>query len=50
LENLKVVLMLSSQRLASNPGARDMLAAARTDPRFNSIRALPEFQKLIPPK
>ena len=50
LENLKVVLMLSSQRLASNPGARDMLAAARTDPRFNSIRGLPEFQKLVPPK
>ena len=49
LENLKSVLQLSARRIASNRSARDLLAAARTDPRFNALRALPEFQKLVPP-
>ena len=50
LENLKTALQLSAQRLATNPSARDLLAAVRTDPRFNALRATPEFLKLVPPQ
>ncbi len=50
LQNLKTALDLNTQRLAKNPGAPDLAAAVRTDPRFNGIRNLPEFQKLVPPK
>jgi tetratricopeptide (TPR) repeat protein len=50
LQNLKIALDMSAQRLAKNPAARDLQAAARTDNRLDRIRALPEFQKLVPPK
>jgi tetratricopeptide (TPR) repeat protein len=50
LQNLKTALERSAQRLATNPAARDLVAAARTDNRFDRLRALPEFQKIIPPK
>lgn len=50
LQNLKAALDMSAQRLARDPKARDLLDAARTDPRFGAIRNLPEFQKLVPPK
>jgi tetratricopeptide (TPR) repeat protein len=50
LQNLKTSLDMSAQRLAQNPAARDLLAAARTDQRLDRLRALPEFQKLVPPK
>ena len=50
LTNLKFALDLNTARLKANPGARDLLAQARTDAHLNSLRALPEFQKLVPPQ
>jgi len=50
LTNLKIALDLSAARLKSNPAARDLLAQARTDGHLNSLRALPEFAKLVPPQ
>ena len=49
VKNLRVAIDLSSQRLLTNPAANNLLIAARTDQRFNIIRGLPEFQKIIPP-
>jgi tetratricopeptide (TPR) repeat protein len=49
LPNLRQSLKLSAQRLKSNPTAHDLLSEARKDPRFNSLRNLPEFQKMVPP-
>jgi len=48
LSNLKAALQQSVQRLATNPAARDLVGIARTDQRLASLRALPEFQKLMP--
>jgi tetratricopeptide (TPR) repeat protein len=50
LANLKLALTLSAQRLKANPAARDLLTQARTDVHLNSLRALPEFQQLVPPQ
>jgi hypothetical protein len=50
LQNLKMALDMSAQRLAKNPAARDLQDAARTDNRLDRLRALPEFQQLVPPK
>jgi tetratricopeptide (TPR) repeat protein len=50
LQDLKAAVDLSNQRLAKDPSARDIVATARTDPRLDGIRSLPEFQKLVPPK
>jgi len=50
LTNLKIALDLNALRLKSNPAARNLLAQARTDAHLNSLRALPEFQKLVPPE
>ena len=50
LQNLKKALDLSAKRLAKDPKARDLQDAARTDGRLDHLRALPEFQKLVPPK
>ena len=30
-------------------GMRDLMAEARKDPRFDSLRNRPEFQKMVPP-
>jgi tetratricopeptide (TPR) repeat protein len=49
LKNLKTALDMSAQRLAKTPSARDLKAAARSDNRFDRLRTLPEFQKLIQP-
>ena len=49
LQDLQTSLNLSAQRLKQNPQARDLLAEVRKDHRFDSIRNLPEFQKLVPP-
>jgi hypothetical protein len=40
---------LNATRLKTNPNAHDLLVEARKDPRFNSLRNLPAFQKLVPP-
>ncbi|HEY2330253.1 MAG TPA: DUF2723 domain-containing protein [Verrucomicrobiae bacterium] len=50
LTNLATAIQLSNARLAANPSARDLLAEARKDPHLNSLRALPEFLKLVPPQ
>ena len=50
LKNLKLALDMNAKRIASNPTAHDLLEAARTDNRFDRLRALTEFQKLVPPK
>ena len=49
LQNLQVALDLNARRLKSNPTANDLLSQARVDTHFNSLRNLPEFQKLVPP-
>jgi tetratricopeptide (TPR) repeat protein len=49
LQDLQTSLALSAQRLKQNPQARDLLAEVRKDHRFDAIRNLPEFQKLVPP-
>jgi thioredoxin-like negative regulator of GroEL len=49
LKNLGISIDLSSKRLLTNPAARNLANEARNDQRFNAIRNLPEFQKLVPP-
>jgi tetratricopeptide (TPR) repeat protein len=49
LHNLQTSLDLNAKRLAANPAAPDLRAKARTDSRFDSLRNLPAFQKLVPP-
>jgi tetratricopeptide (TPR) repeat protein len=49
LSNLKIALDLSARRLATNSSALDLLARARTDQHLDSLRSLPEFQKIVPP-
>ncbi|MGA2788463.1 MAG: DUF2723 domain-containing protein [Verrucomicrobiota bacterium] len=49
LQNLRKSLELNAQRLKANPTARDLMAEARKDPRFDSLRNRPEFQKMVPP-
>ncbi len=49
LLNLQASLNLSAKRLATNPAAHDLLVEARKDPRFDSLRTLPAFKKLVPP-
>jgi tetratricopeptide (TPR) repeat protein len=48
-QNLRKSIDLSAQRIKGNPTARDLLAEARKDPRFDSVRNTPEFQKIVPP-
>jgi tetratricopeptide (TPR) repeat protein len=50
LQDLRSSLELSAQRLKQTPKARDLLAEVRKDHRFDSLRNLPEFQKLVPPE
>jgi tetratricopeptide (TPR) repeat protein len=49
LQDLKQAVDLSNQRLKTDPKARNLLSDARTDARFNALRKLPEFQKIVPP-
>jgi thioredoxin-like negative regulator of GroEL len=48
LPQLQVALDLNAKRLLTNPAADNLLNKARTDPYLNSLRSLPEFQKLVP--
>jgi tetratricopeptide (TPR) repeat protein len=49
IKDLQTSLDLSDQRLKTNPAARNIREAARTEAGFNPIRGMPEFQKLVPP-
>jgi len=49
LQDLRTSLDLSGKRLKQNPKARDLLAEVRKDPRFDSLRNLPEFKRIVPP-
>jgi tetratricopeptide (TPR) repeat protein len=50
LADLKLSLDLNTKRLAANPAANNLLTVIRNDPNINNLRALPEFQKLVPPQ
>ncbi|MGB7747592.1 MAG: hypothetical protein WBN75_09925 [Verrucomicrobiia bacterium] len=45
---IKKALALNSQRLLTNPSARDLASQLAKDPRFNSLKTDPEFQSLMP--
>lgn len=49
IKDLQTSLTLSDQRLKTNPAARNIRDAARSEASFNPIRSMPEFQKLVPP-
>ncbi len=49
LAPLNKALQLSAERLKHTPKALDLLAQCRKDARFNGMRQMPEFQKLVPP-
>jgi thioredoxin-like negative regulator of GroEL len=48
LKELRLSIDLSSKRLLTNSAEHNLLIEARSDPRFNSLRNLPEFQKIVP--
>jgi tetratricopeptide (TPR) repeat protein len=47
LQSLRECLRLNELRLRSDPKASNLLQLAAGDPRFVSLRPLPEFQKLV---
>ena len=49
LQNLQAALDLNARRLAANPAANNLRVALRNDHRFDPLRNLPAFQKLVPP-
>jgi thioredoxin-like negative regulator of GroEL len=49
LAALTRALELSAKRIGNNPASSNLLGMVRSDPRFNPLRQLPEFQKLVPP-
>ncbi len=46
LDALRHAFELSAKRRRTDPKAQDMIAAAKADPRFASVRNMPEFSKL----
>jgi len=50
LDNLRTAMDLSAKRLKANPNASDLAATNRADARFDALRGLPEFQKIVLPK
>ncbi len=50
ITSLRTALQLSNRRLAADPKAANLQATAAGDNRFASLRALPEFQKLVSAK
>mgnify|MGYP001465220597 CR=1 FL=1 len=47
MDSLSNSLRLSAARLAMDPAAQNLYAAATADTRLASLRALPDFQKLL---
>jgi tetratricopeptide (TPR) repeat protein len=50
LDNLRIAMDLNAKRLKSDPKASDLAVTNRTDSRFDALRSLPEYQKIVPPK
>jgi tetratricopeptide (TPR) repeat protein len=50
LQDLRQSLDLNAKRIVQNPKAHDLRPEAEKDPRFSSIRDLPEYKTLISPK
>jgi tetratricopeptide (TPR) repeat protein len=50
LQDLRQALALNSKRLAQDPHAHDIRRDLEQDPKFVSIKALPEFKTLTAPK
>jgi tetratricopeptide (TPR) repeat protein len=50
LDNLRTAMNLNAKRLQANPNASDLASTNRSDTRFDALRSLPEFQKIVPPK
>jgi tetratricopeptide (TPR) repeat protein len=49
VQNLGRAIELSTQRLKTNSSARNLMDEARKDPRFEPLRPLPAYQKIVPP-
>jgi tetratricopeptide (TPR) repeat protein len=49
LQDLRTSLDLSNKRLQHDPKARNLAEQAQKDPRFESIRNLSDFQKIVQP-
>jgi len=49
LSALRQAVDLNAKRLQRDPKARDLVASARKEEHFASLRQLPEFKKLVPP-
>lgn len=47
LQTLGVALQLDQRRRVANPAASNLTALAATDPRFLTLRELPEFKRLV---
>lgn len=47
LQSLGVAIELGRQRLRADPKSANLAAIAATDPRFQALQKLPEFQRLI---
>jgi tetratricopeptide (TPR) repeat protein len=50
IEPLKKALDLNDKRLAVEPQAANLRISNRNDARFNALRTLPEYQKLVAPR
>jgi thioredoxin-like negative regulator of GroEL len=50
LKSLSRALTLHRKRMKTEPGARDLVAIALQDPRFETLRKNPEFKKLVEAK
>ena len=49
LANLRIAMNLNAKRLQQDPTASDLAATNRLDPRFDALRRLPEYPKIVPP-
>ena len=48
-KNLNTALDMNARQRTANPAVHDLRAALRSDGRFDRVRTLPEFQKLLAP-
>jgi tetratricopeptide (TPR) repeat protein len=50
LDNLRIAMDYNARRLKLDPKASDLAVTCRADHRFDALRNLPEFPKIVPPK